>query len=124
MEDVVFTGALPNVDVKNAYAAADVVVLTSEYEPFGYCLLEAMSLSKPAVAFDIGAVSEIIADGVSGYAVEFADTGSFAEKVAQLFGDKSLASRMGSAGRGIVGKRFLLEDNANKLIKVYGELTG
>jgi glycosyltransferase involved in cell wall biosynthesis len=56
LEGVVYTGGIPNERVKDAYAAADVAALTSEYEPFGYCLLEAMCQAKPNVAFDIGAV--------------------------------------------------------------------
>lgn len=122
LDDVVFTGPVPNEEVKDAYAAADVVALTSEYEPFGYCLLEAMAQSKPLVAFDIGAVSEIIAEGESGFIVPFADTNALAQKVVTLFEDKSLSAKMGANGLGRIKKKFLLKDNSRRLISLYEEL--
>jgi glycosyltransferase involved in cell wall biosynthesis len=122
IEDVVFCGPMPNERVKDAYAAADVVALTSEYEPFGYCLLEAMALGKPTIAFDIGAVSEIIDEGVSGYRVPFADTKALAQKAGLILADRSLAGRMGKAGLARVISTFSLKENAAKMVSLYREL--
>lgn len=44
----------------------DVAVLFSKWEGFGLCLAEYITLGKPVVATDVGAVSEIIKDGVCG----------------------------------------------------------
>jgi glycosyltransferase involved in cell wall biosynthesis len=123
VEDVVFTGPVPNEDVKHAYAAADVVALASEYEPFGYCLLEAMCLGRPVVAFDVGGVSEIVEQGVSGFHVPFGDTNVFAGKILQLLEDGKTAARMGVEGRNLVDVKFSLQGNSRKLIEVYRELT-
>jgi len=119
LSDVVFTGPLPNTEVKDAYAAADVVALSSEFEPFGYCLLEAMSLSKPCVAFDIGAVSEIISQGETGYFVEFPDVAAFGMRVVELLGDRKKALMLGSSGLSRVNERFLLSRNSKKLMELY-----
>lgn len=124
VEDVVFAGPVPNESVKDAYAAADVVALSSEYEPFGYCLLEAMSLGKPAVAFGIGAVPEIVEQGVSGYHVPFPDVKAFGEKAAELLSDPALARRMGAKGLERVHERFSLGENAGRLLRLYSELSG
>ena len=124
VEDVLFTGSIPNENVKNAYAAADAVALSSEYEPFGYCLLEAMSLSKPVVAFGIGAVPEIVDDKVTGYHVPFPDVKAFAKKAAALLRDRRLAAKMGQAGLKRVKDRFHIRDNAGRLMKLYGDLRG
>ncbi|MFH1055285.1 MAG: glycosyltransferase family 4 protein [Candidatus Altiarchaeota archaeon] len=119
VDDVVFTGPIPNDNVKDAYAAADVVAMTSEYEPFGYCLLEAMCLSKPVVAFNIGAVPEIIEDGVSGYHIPFADTKGLGMKISTLLNDKKLSKKMGKEGLRRVNEKFSLSDNSKRLIKLY-----
>jgi len=124
VDDVLFTGPIPNERVKDAYAAADVVALTSEYEPFGYCLLEAMCLSKPVVAFGVGAVPEIVEDGRSGFTVHFGDAEAFAGKVVGLFGDRQMSRRFGLRGRRLVDEKFLLSDNAERLVRLYGGLTG
>lgn len=44
----------------------DVAVLLSKWEGFGLCLAEYMALGKPVVATNVGAVSEIIQDGICG----------------------------------------------------------
>lgn len=44
----------------------DVAVLFSKWEGFGLCLTEYIALGKPVVATDVGAVSEIIQDGICG----------------------------------------------------------
>src|SRR5262249_15099802 len=39
-------------------------------EPFGLCMIEAMACGTPTIAFDRGSVSEVLADGVTGYVVK------------------------------------------------------
>ncbi|MFH0863179.1 MAG: glycosyltransferase family 4 protein [Candidatus Altiarchaeota archaeon] len=122
VEDVLFTGPIPNQRVKDAYAACDVVGFTSEYEPFGYSLLEAMACAKPVVAFGIGAVSEIVEDSITGHIVPFADVKGFAEKAGGLCCDRQLAKRMGDAGFARVCDKFNLRLNSERLVRIYGEV--
>jgi len=119
VDDVVFTGPVANENMKNAYTTADIVVLTSEFEPFGYCLLEAMCLKKPTVAFSIGGIPEIIENGKSGYVVPFGDITGFAEKVALLIEDKALREKMGKRAIRIIDEKFLMEKNSKKLLDLY-----
>ncbi len=44
----------------------DVAVLFSKWEGFGLCLAEYIALGKPVVSINVGAVSEIIQDGING----------------------------------------------------------
>jgi glycosyltransferase involved in cell wall biosynthesis len=46
--------------------AADLVVIPSRWEAFGLVALEAMRAAKPIVAFRVGALPEIVEDGVTG----------------------------------------------------------
>jgi glycosyltransferase involved in cell wall biosynthesis len=46
--------------------AADLVIIPSRWEAFGLVALEAMRAAKPIVAFRIGALPEIVEDGVTG----------------------------------------------------------
>lgn len=48
----------------------DVAVLFSKWEGFGLCLAEYLALGKPVVAANVGAVSEIIQDGICGRLAE------------------------------------------------------
>jgi glycosyltransferase involved in cell wall biosynthesis len=58
------------------------------------------------VAFDVGGVREWLADSVSGFIVPEKDTAAMAEKLDLLYRDKSLAERLGKAGRESVRERF------------------
>ncbi len=57
-------------DVAKYLAAADVFVLPSAVEGFPLSILEAMAMGAAVVASDVGAVSDVIQDGVNGYIVE------------------------------------------------------
>jgi glycosyltransferase involved in cell wall biosynthesis len=48
---------------------ADLFVLTSNYEGFPMSIIEAFCFSKPVISSDVGGVSEIIDQGINGYAL-------------------------------------------------------
>ena len=64
---VVFTGRRD--DVPAVTAALDVAVLPSYREAQGLTILEAMALSRPVVASNVGGIPEMIEDGVTGLLV-------------------------------------------------------
>lgn len=68
---VTFAGALS--DVRDAYRAGDVALLTSETEGLPGVLVEAALAGLPIVATDVGFVSDIVRDGVTGRLVAVAD---------------------------------------------------
>ena len=60
-----FAGHASDATVASAYAEADVLVVTSEHEGFCVPVVEAMSTGLPVVAFDQGAVPEVLGDAGS-----------------------------------------------------------
>ena len=64
LADVVrFTGFLEDHELRLHYAAADVAVAPSIYEPFGLVAVEAMACGTPVVVGDTGGLREIVSDG-------------------------------------------------------------
>ena len=55
-----FAGHASDATVAAAYAGADVLVVTSEHEGFCVPVVEAMAAGVPVVAFDQGAVPEVL----------------------------------------------------------------
>jgi len=56
--NVIFTGNLP--DAKRYFKAFDVFALTSDHEPFGMVLLEAMVAELPIICSDCGGGAEVV----------------------------------------------------------------
>ena len=62
--DVRFLGAKPRAELRDVYAAADVVVFPVQWnEPWGLVPLEAMSVGRPVVASGTGGSAEYLRDG-------------------------------------------------------------
>jgi glycosyltransferase involved in cell wall biosynthesis len=86
-------------DVESIYAAADVVVLTSDNEGMPVSLIEAALCGRPAVTTDVGSAPEVVIDGVTGF-VTTASVVNLAEAVDKLLRDEATRVAMGAeAGR-------------------------
>ncbi|PWC89387.1 hypothetical protein TSH100_04925 [Azospirillum sp. TSH100] len=64
-----FTGALPRNDALAVVARAELAVVPSLWESFGFVVVEAMALGVPVVASDCGGFPEIIEHGRTGWLV-------------------------------------------------------
>jgi glycosyltransferase involved in cell wall biosynthesis len=71
-------------DAAGLMAEIDVLVLPSRQEPFGTVLAEAMAAGTPVVATDVGGLSEVVEDGVTGLLVDPGDPGALAEAVIRV----------------------------------------
>lgn len=91
-ERVVLTGNVDPSEVRDALAAADVVVLPSVWETFGMVLLEAMSTGTPMVVSDCAAHREVLGDAAAYHSVGDAD--GLAEGVRRILGDESMAAAL------------------------------
>ncbi len=94
---VTFTGHASDTTVADAYASADVLVVTSEHEGFCVPVVEAMSAALPVVAFDQGAVPEVLGD--AGVLVGDKDPYALAASIGALLQDAPRRRAMAEAGR-------------------------
>jgi glycosyltransferase involved in cell wall biosynthesis len=116
---VIFTGRRE--DVPAVTAALDVAVLPSYREAQGLSVLEAMALSRPVVASDVGGIPEMIVDGVSGLLVPPRDPVALAAAIVRLLEDHQLADLIGRAGHDLVHQRFCLEQMIASVEQIYDE---
>lgn len=117
-DHVIFTGY--RTDVPRIMAASDVVVhSSSEPEPFGRVIVEAMAAGRPVVATAAGGVLDIIEDQVSGLLVSPRDSTSMARAIQQLLQNRDQARTMGQCARRQAGERFSVERHVAAVQRIY-----
>jgi glycosyltransferase involved in cell wall biosynthesis len=94
---VSFAGHASDATVAAAYAQTDVLVVTSEHEGFCVPVVEAMAAGLPVVAFDQGAVPEVL--GGAGVLVADKDPYALASSIAELLSDAPRRAALAESGR-------------------------
>ncbi len=113
-----FCGFVPNVP---RYAKAfDVYLLPSMKEGLPYVLLEAGLAGLPIVATDVGGVTDIIRDGVSGIVIPPKNPARITDAVKMVIEHKDLALGLGENVHERVLKEFSLERMVRETIELYG----
>jgi glycosyltransferase involved in cell wall biosynthesis len=102
------------------YGVMDVVMLTSRHEGLPNVLLEAQSLGIPVVAPDVGGMSEVVEQGVTGWTVRDADAGSLAERVLHCLGDDAWRAAATARAPRFVRERFSIPAMLRRNLDVYG----
>jgi glycosyltransferase involved in cell wall biosynthesis len=109
------------------YAASDVCVFPSVYEPFGIVSLEAMSMAKPVVVGARGVVGfreQVINSGPdqNGVHVNGEDPADIAWGIKEVLRDPKRARLWGQNGRKRVLNYFTWKKVAEQTLEVYGAL--
>lgn len=101
----------------------DILVNLSHFqESFGRTVLEAMAAAKPVVAYEWGALPELIEDGASGFLVPLGDIEKVADRVIALSKNSELRYSMGRAGYEIAVKHYGLNALSERLPAVIQRL--
>ena len=111
-------GAVPNKDIVEYYAMADILILPSMEEGFPLTLLEAMVIGIPYVAFDVGAVREMSPEIAQRFLVKSGDIEKFAHKLEILLTDKKIYNQFKKQELEKV-KEYSLEKIAKKFINLF-----
>jgi len=116
-DDVIFAGFVR--DVENVYAALDVFLLPSFFEALNNSLLAAMAYEIPSIAFNKGALGEIIENGKSGLLVSGPNVPELCAAAAQLIRGQEFARQLGKAARYRVEQEFPAGKMVDGMIEVY-----
>jgi glycosyltransferase involved in cell wall biosynthesis len=123
--NVEFVGHVPQEKLAEYYNSCRLFVLPSTdptRETFGIVLLEAMACEKPVVATEIAGAAEDILGNKAGLVVSPGDKVELAEAMLRILRNQELATKMGSAGRRMVEKKYNWRRVAEQTSKLYEEL--
>jgi glycosyltransferase involved in cell wall biosynthesis len=114
---------IPETNLVELYAQAEVAVVPSLYEGFSLPAVEAMACAVPVVATTGGALPEVIGrDGETGLLVPPGDSLALAVAIERALDDAALRQRMGSSGRERVLELFSWERAAERTVQQYREV--
>lgn len=118
---ILFAGS--RTDIPSLGNAADIMLHASTVaEPFGIVLVEALALSKPLVAANIGGPLEVVTEDC-GRLFDPSQPQELTEILLALGADAGLRERLGAAARERAG-HFTSERTANGMVEIYDELLG
>jgi glycosyltransferase involved in cell wall biosynthesis len=120
-EFVEFMGRTDNVPV--ALSAGDVFISPSQTEGFGISVLEAAAASKPIVATKVGAIPEMVIDGVNGYFVDWAKPDQIFNACKKILDNREVEF-MGKESARIAKRSFSIDKVVEQHIDLYNSLSG
>lgn len=106
------------------YAAADVCVVPSHYEPFGLVAIEAMACGTPVIASAVGGLVSTVVPENTGLLVPPRDVPAFRDAIDRVLENPQWARQMGKQGSIWVGEHFNWPRVAAQLDILYKSLTG
>lgn len=115
-------GFLNQTKVPFAYAAGDVLVLTSATETWGLVVNEAMACGLPALVSDrVGCAADLVTGGETGFAYPCGDVSALAAHMQRLAADPQLRERLGAAARRRI-EAYSVEAAADGLCRALGRV--
>lgn len=105
--------------IKARLQEADVFVLPSFLEGQPIAIIEAMAAGVPVIGTTIGAVPDLVRDGVEGRVVEPGDVAALADALGELIEDPAIRARMSTAIRARAEQRHSLERLSERLDGLY-----
>ena len=124
---ITFTGRLDTSALYELYHMADIGILSSIHEEFGYVAIEMMMHEVPVIASESSGYVDIIEEGISGmrfpviqHANQMAlDVKKMSELICLYLDNKQYAKRIGKNGRKRFLEKYELNNFAKKMIEVY-----
>ena len=110
-------------EIEKFWNAIDIAVVPStEPEPFGMVVIEAMLAQKPVVASNHGGPTEIVIHNETGLLFEPNNHNSLSDALEKLIIDEQLRKTYGVNGFNRVNTTFSLENHVNHFEKIFEEL--
>jgi len=120
----VHSGLAPNsAPLRKLYAEADLFLLPSRGDATPIAILEAMASGLPVITTKVGAIGELIEEGVTGHFVPPAAPQRIVEVITSLAARRDALPAMGQAARTVVERNFNAEINSKGVIDFLKEVS-
>lgn len=118
-----FTGNVSHDQVlPTYYAAADVCIVPSHYEPFGLVAIEAMASGTPVIASDVGGLKFTVVSEETGLLCPPKDEAAFATAIDRILSDDEWRNKLGANAQKRVREQFSWSAVTQHLNNLYSRL--
>jgi glycosyltransferase involved in cell wall biosynthesis len=107
--------------LQELYAASDAVVLCTDEEPFGRCVLEALAMRVPVVVPRSGGHAEVLSDGETCVQYQAGDAQNLAERLESVLCDGTISQRLAENGERLA-KQLSIESHVQQICELYEKL--
>lgn len=114
-----FVGWVDQPRARQLLRETDLLVLPSYDEGLPLVILEALGSGAPVLCTQVGAIPEVLNDGIDVVFCKVGDPGNLADRLATLIADPPLRHRLSIAGRAAYVERFSLPAFLDVLFAVY-----
>lgn len=121
-EYVTFPGRIDHDGLPYYYAASNVCVVPSHYEPFGLVTIEAMASGTPVVGSDVGGLQFTVVPEKTGLLCPPQDEVEFSKAIDRILSHPEWQKELGDASRKRVETRFSWDGVAQQLSELYTSL--
>lgn len=117
---ITLLGSITSEKISREMASSHFLIMPSEwYETFGLVIIEAFAHGLPVIASRLGAMAEIVEDGVTGLHFEAGNSDDLVEKVNWMNEHPEECRRMGENARKVYEEKYTPERNYEMLMDIY-----
>lgn len=120
---VLLRSAVPHEQVQEVFSAADIFLMSSEYEPFGLVTIEAMGMGLPVVAENSGGSVSIITHNRTGILTDFKDPERVASYLLPLLKDTELYDKISARGQRHIKRTYDWSQKSSDFAQQYRKIS-
>jgi glycosyltransferase involved in cell wall biosynthesis len=118
---VTLTGVISDPSLEGVYSGSDVCCQLSEWEEaFGFVIAEAMAAGRPVIGTCVGAIPELIRDGITGFLVPRGAPEIVANRIDVLIRDPAMREQLGRSARERCFQDFEIHRMVREYMSVFG----
>ncbi len=122
LSNVEFKGYIGTEEKLKIISQSTALIFPSLCEGFGLVILEAFSQKKPVLVANLRPMSDIVSNGISGYALDPNDEKDWAEHMLKLVNELEQTKTMGENGFKIFHSKYNQDLMYQKLIEMYNDV--
>lgn len=115
-------GHLSRPDLVSELARANFLIVPSEWYEGPLTIMEAFACGVPVICSDLGAMKEMVEEGITGLRFEAGNSADLVSKIKWAQDHPNEMTRMGAAARKVYEQHYTPEENFRKLSAIYQEV--